>query len=288
MTCIGQVENNPFCQKVLKKHWPNVKLIGDIYDVTERDFGAVDLVCGGFPCQPFSTAGKRKGKADDRYLWPEMLRVIEVYRPAWVLGENVAGIIGVELDKVYTDLESADYDFPRDLEEKPICFCIPACAVNAPHRRDRVWIVAWDTKSGTKRKITKNAPNTRHTKLSGSNEIEERQQCGTGGVPRSEFTSRNSHVANSDKQGLSGTLCGEFGSISSQIESSERGKFGGTFTENEQWLEPWPEVAARLCRMDDGLSGRVDRLKALGNAVVPQVIEIIGRAIIETQKRTTQ
>src|SRR4030042_505579 len=133
MQCVGQVERNPCCQRVLAHHWPEVKRIGDIRNVNGTEFGAVDLVCGGFPCQPFSHAGKRKGKADDRYLWPEMLRVIQAYRPAWVLGENVAGIVSMALDTVLSDLEAQGYQCEA--------FIIPACAVDAKHERKRVWIV---------------------------------------------------------------------------------------------------------------------------------------------------
>jgi len=172
---VSFVEIDKFCQKVLNKHWPLVPIIEDIRDVTyerilayaehsrhnitenriktkqdsnesqngifKRDGGnerttspTIDLLTGGFPCQPFSCAGKRRGSKDDRALWPEMLRVIQEVRPAWIIGENVAGIINMELDTVLSDLESAAYEVQS--------FFIPACGVDAPHRRDRVWIVA--------------------------------------------------------------------------------------------------------------------------------------------------
>jgi len=134
MQCVGQVEIDPYCQSILSKRWPNIKRIGDIRDVTAETFGPVELICGGFPCQPFSVAGQRKGKADNRFLWPEMCRIIQAYRPTWVLGENVAGIIDMALDDVLSDLESYGYTVQ--------CFIIPACAVDAAHRRDRVWIIA--------------------------------------------------------------------------------------------------------------------------------------------------
>jgi DNA (cytosine-5)-methyltransferase 1 len=207
MECVGQVEYNPFCQRVLKKHWPHVKLVGDIHDVTESDFGSVDLVCGGFPCQPFSQAGKRKGSDDNRYLWPEMLRVIEAYRPAWIIGENVVGIVNMALDTVCADLGKIGYNTQ--------CFIIPACAVNAPHRRDRVWIIA-------------NANSLR---------LQE---------PRAEFET------SWDRQ---------------------------LVQRRESWGESWREAASRLCRVGNGVPGRVDRLRSIGNAVVPQVVEVIGRAI---------
>jgi len=169
------VENDKFCQKVLKKHWPDVPLIGDIKDVTKekvmaytdiresrpriesqsvretqlqsstnggvrRDKGAtstvspITLITGGFPCQPVSVAGKQRGKEDDRWLWPEMLRVIKEVRPVWVVAENVAGLIRMGIDDCISDLENIGYTVEP--------YLIPACAVNAPHRRDRIFIVA--------------------------------------------------------------------------------------------------------------------------------------------------
>ena len=120
-----QVENNEFCREVLKKHWPKVPCHYDITQIDWRDIPRVDLVCGGFPCQPFSLAGKRAGKADDRYLWPEVVRCLDTLRPTWFLGENVPGIITLALDQVCADLESLGYTV------WPVC--IPACAVDAPH-----------------------------------------------------------------------------------------------------------------------------------------------------------
>ena len=135
MICKWQVENNPFCLKVLAKHWPDVKRYEDVREVGKHNLESVNLICGGFPCQPFSVAGKRRGKEDDRWLWPEMLRVITELRPTWVIGENVPGIINMELDKVLSDLEDQGYETAPPL-------IIPACAVDADHRRDRVWIIA--------------------------------------------------------------------------------------------------------------------------------------------------
>lgn len=139
---VGQCEWADYPTKVLEKHWPDVPRWRDIRTLTGESFyektgrRTVDVISGGFPCQPFSVAGKRRGKEDDRYLWPEMLRVISELRPAWVVGENVAGIVNMALDQVYSDLENEGYAVQA--------FIIPACAVDAPHRRDRCAIVAWD------------------------------------------------------------------------------------------------------------------------------------------------
>src|SRR3990167_437420 len=149
-------EIDPFCQEVLRKHWPHAKIHDDIKTFTntanQQQFSAPErkqvknnpvstrpfVLTGGFPCQPFSQAGRRKGTADDRHLWPEMLRVIQEFHPRWVIGENVGGFLtwneGLVFQQVHTDLETAGYEVQS--------FIIPAVSVNAPHRRDRVWIVA--------------------------------------------------------------------------------------------------------------------------------------------------
>ena len=134
MRCAWQVEIDSFCQKVLKKHWPDVPKYEDVRYVGKHNLASVDLIAGGFPCQPHSYAGKRRGAADDRNLWPEYLRIIEELRPAWVIGENVPGIKATILDQVLSDLESVEYETRS--------FIIPACAFNAPHIRERVFIIA--------------------------------------------------------------------------------------------------------------------------------------------------
>lgn len=162
-TSVGQCEWAPYPTAILEKHWPDVPRWRDIRTLTKESFyertdlRTVDVVSGGFPCQPFSVAGKRRGKEDDRYLWPEMLRVISEIRPTWVVGENVAGIVNMELDTVLSDLEAIGYACQA--------FIIPACAVDAPHRRDRCAILAYsmcnrsttgfaDTQGGEERQTT--------------------------------------------------------------------------------------------------------------------------------------
>jgi DNA (cytosine-5)-methyltransferase 1 len=138
---VGQCEWADYPTKVLERHWPGVPRWRDIRTLTKESFyertglRTADIISGGFPCQPFSTAGKRRGREDDRYLWPEMLRVIEEIRPAWVVGENVTGIINLALDTVLSDLEGEGYETRT--------FILPACGVSAPHRRNRCAIVAW-------------------------------------------------------------------------------------------------------------------------------------------------
>ena len=126
-------EMDEFCQKVLQKHWPEIPIYDDVRTLDATRLGRIDIVTGGYPCQPFSQAGKRQGEKDERHLWPEMLRIIKSCKPRYVVAENVAGHVNMGLDQVLTDLENQGYT------TRPII--IPACAKNAPHRRDRVWII---------------------------------------------------------------------------------------------------------------------------------------------------
>jgi DNA (cytosine-5)-methyltransferase 1 len=139
---VGGYETVAFCeydkhaQKVLRKHWPDTEIIDDVRELAndaDRFRGLVDIVVGGYPCQPFSLAGVRRGDKDDRHLWPEMLRIIQAVRPTWVIGENVAGHISMGLDEVLSDLEAEGY--------QARCFVIPAVAADARHRRDRCWVI---------------------------------------------------------------------------------------------------------------------------------------------------
>lgn len=238
-------EIDTFCQKTLKRHWPNVPIVEDIRNV-RGDFGTIDLLTGGFPCQPFSVAGKQKGKEDNRYLWPKMLRVIEETKPNWIIGENVAGIISMALDQVLFDLEALGYEVQA--------FVIPACAVDAPHKRDRVWIVGRTKSNG-------------NPKLGGSYKRENRT-----GQMRSEFTNITSpDVANTNSERPQGwprnrVELGEQQTIFGQRNTPHRG--------HQKWL-PEPNVG----RVAHGIPNRVDRLKALGNAIVPQVVVPIMQAI---------
>jgi len=279
MQCVGQVEKDKFCQRVLAHHWPEVKRVEDIYNVTGADFEPVELICGGFPCQPFSTAGKRGGKNDDRYLWPEMLRVIKAYRPTWVLGENVAGIVNMELDNVLSDLEREGYETQA--------FIIPACAVDAKHERKRVWILAHSTQRGSERN-TGSVPGTDEQQeakrqkewirqpfnASQSEDVADTQSRGSGrGLceagqeqNRNQLADSGSHV--SDTNSERGCL------RNSEREDAEDVGQPSRCEERRVWL-PEPGVG----RVANGVPGRVDRLRSLGNAVVPQVVEVIGRAI---------
>ena len=216
---VGQCEWADYPTKILEKHWPDVPRWRDIRTLTKESFydrtgrTTVDVVSGGFPCQPFSVAGKRRGKEDDRYLWPEMLRIISELRPAWVVGENVAGIVNMALDTVYADLEGIGYAVQA--------FVVPACAVDAPHRRDRCAILAYaDCRRCIRRKNEKQSAKTR--------------------------------------------------------EHAQRipGRRG--------WWPTEPDV----CRVVDGVPHWVDRLRCLGNAVVPQQFYPVFKAIADIERRS--
>lgn len=225
---VGQCEWADYPTKVLEKHWPDVPRWRDIHTLTKGDFyvrtglRTVDVISGGFPCQPFSTAGKRRGKADDRYLWPEMLRVVRELRPDWVVGENVAGLVSLALDQVLSDLESVGYTCQT--------FIIPACAVDAPHRRDRCAIVAYANSS---RRLHMGV--CEQTEKSGQSTQLESCKC-------------SSFVSN--------TTCRR---LEKQTGSKKQHTKCG-------WWEAEPNVG----RVADGIPNWVDRLKCLGNAVVPQ------------------
>lgn len=261
------METAAFCEydekarKVLSKHWPDVPIYEDVRTLTgeqlEKDgIGDIGLICGGYPCQPFSVAGKRQGKDDDRHLWPEFFRLIQEIRPAWVIAENVAGHINMGLDSVLADLDSEAYQCQT--------FLIPACSVGAFHRRDRIWIVAHTPQLQRDGGDIYGINNQRS---------EGREQFrGSGGKNGS---GRRKNVADTLHKRLQGRQ--EVGS--SEISGAKRDKLfarRGERSEPGNWL-PEPPVG----RVANGVPRRVDRLKQLGNAVVPQIPEIIGRAILE-------
>jgi DNA (cytosine-5)-methyltransferase 1 len=279
------VEIDPFCQEVLKKHWPKAKIYDDIRTFTpdtdklrcvhgefeeqstERhhetqceSLTSLDppfILTGGFPCQPFSQAGKRKGTEDNRDLWPEMFRVIKEFKPTWVIGENVAGFVNMELERTASNLESEGY------EVWPLI--IPAVAKNAPHRRDRIWIIGY----------------SEHTRLNGSKNRKSSikgSDSNTEGQNENEQSTRPVMARDIAEDSVSKRSRGWL-EDSGQVLGS-----GRTEIKNERpdWESHWFEVATELCRVDDGLPKRLDRnprLKALGNAIVPQIAEEIFKAI---------
>jgi DNA (cytosine-5)-methyltransferase 1 len=259
-------EWNPFGQKVLKHYWPNSISYNDI---TKTDFsihrGAIEILTGGFPCQPYSSAGKRLGKEDERHLWPSMLRAIREIQPRWIVGENVLGLVnwngGMVFEEVQADLEAEGY------EVQP--YVLPAAAVNAPHRRDRVWFVAHAISSGKR-------ANEFRCIRSENGEIEgERTQA-----------IYDAFRSNGIEETI--TYTGKV-RLSSQKPIGELGRHQRFTISNEPptW-EKFPTVSP-ICTRDDGLSNRLDgitfskwrneSIKAAGNAIVPNVVFNIFKAI---------
>jgi DNA (cytosine-5)-methyltransferase 1 len=215
-----QVENDDFCRRVLAKHWPHVPCYGDIRELDGRQLAPVDLICGGFPCQPVSRAGRRQGGDDSRWLWPDFARVIRELRPNFVLVENVPGLLDGGIGDVLGDLATLGFDAEWGV--------FGACAFGAPMHRERVWLLA-------------NAHNAR---------LEGPIWAGQSPAPRQERAPTRSESLRSDRG---------------------------------HW-PPGPREVNDIPRMVDGPSHRVDRLKALGNAVVPQAAEYIGRQLMAVLK----
>jgi len=220
MKCRWQVEIDPFRQKVLVKHWSHIAKYSDVRTCGKHNMEAVDLIAGGFPCQPFSEAGEQRGEQDDRNLWPEMRRVIAELRPRWVVAENVPGIRNLYLDTVLSDLESMDYAAGT--------LDLPAVAFGAPHIRHRLFVIAYANRSDQ----------------------------GRGQQSERKPYQRNAKPSWNGSQG--------------RIEP------------NWGWWNLEPDVG----RVADGLPSDLDkhRLAALGNAVVPQVAEWLGRRIMEVER----
>lgn len=220
----GGFRTAAFCEResalrqLLAERWPGVPVHDDVTQLDGRQYRGVGVVCGGFPCQPVSLAGKRLGDQDDRWLWPDMLRVVQESEPAWVVGENVAALDGMGLDEAIDGLEAAGYEVAPTLE-------IPAYAVGADHERFRVWIIAYSER----------------------NRLQRRPADGAEGNPQPRA------------QQLPGLLFPRIGDAVS---------------------------AARVWRADHGIPTRMDvrRNMAVGNAIVPQIAQAIGEAILEAER----
>jgi len=270
-TNVFHCEMNPFCNRVLNHHFPDAICYEDI---KQTDFsvhkGKIDILTGGFPCQPYSAAGKRLGKEDDRHLWPEMLRAIREIQPCWVVGENVLGLVnwneGLVFEEVQTDLEAQGY------EVQP--YVLPAAGVGAPHRRDRVWFVA-------------HSDNNRHNTKRGEDEKkrgvpnEDWQEMGPGQFDRASVSSTTS-----DTYGIGLQREGR----STKLDGRRLG-----IHDAQNYSTAWEDFPTQspVCGGNDGLPRELDgitfskwrneSIKAYGNAIVPQVVFQIFKAIERTQ-----
>jgi DNA (cytosine-5)-methyltransferase 1 len=325
-------EWNEFGQKVLKHYWPNAELFTDI---TKSDFkkyhGAIDIISGGFPCQPYSAAGKRLGKEDSRHLWPQMLRAIREIQPRWIVGENVLGLInwsdGLVFHEVQTDLEAEGY------EVQPVV--LAAAGVNAPHRRDRIWFVAYSKGAGVGQNIgglrgvlngcyqrkedeslaadtNGNGFNQRYSKheeqssqrgvdafghiIKGDGDGDAADTDGIRGGKDERFGNGESNVVDeiSEKRDATNTMrIGRKDAL--ENEELERGRFRQS-CERHTW-DTFPSVSP-ICGRNDGIPGGLDgitfpkwrneSIKAYGNAVCPQVVHQIFKAIEQYEQLNTQ
>lgn len=294
-TTVGQCEFADYPTKVLEKHWPDVARWRDIRDLTGEDFYArtglrtVDVISGGFPCQPFSVAGKQKGKDDDRYLWPEMLRVIRELAPRCVVGENVPGIIRIAAGQVVKDLEQAGYHV--------VVFNFEAAAVGALHRRERVAFVGYRntdsvensgggrcSKQRVLSKLTGRAESVRASETvayAGNERLQGREQHGEHPTVAGRGEKRISGTA-AECGGESGAFC----DTAIQRLQDRTGKpLGGPEKEQQSKRSNWWAVEPDVGRVAHGVPDRVDRLKCLGNAVVPQQFCPIFLALMQELKR---
>jgi DNA (cytosine-5)-methyltransferase 1 len=268
---IGFVEKDKFCQKVLKKHWSNINIEEDIRNVKGEKYQA-DVVTGGFPCQPFSVAGKRKSTADDRYLWDEMLRVIRETKPRWVIGENVEGIVnineGMVLRQVLNDLENEGF--------KSQCIIIPASGIGAWHQRKRIWIMAYSDSNRHVSEIRRGNGEEKGLPVQDrEKDSTSRKSIGTSDV----WQTDSKYVPNSSNEGLQRLN-------TEQLTSEQELRF--TSSKDDEGRKTWWQTQSELCGTVDGLSYELDkdrsnRIKALGNSIVPQIARQIGLSIMEAE-----
>ena len=291
-----EIEEYP--RGVLAKHWPDIPIYRDVRELTGEQLRAdgivPDVIVGGYPCQPFSLAGVRRGEEDDRHLWPEVRRLVNEIRPAWCIFENVAGHISMGLDEVLSDLEAEDY------AARP--FVIPACGVDAPHRRDRVWIVAHANRNADRR------TSRQYEETDG-----EVSQWDDSGVADQSSEVCAAALGNSEHDGspssrdfgfIQGKSIGSEKKVKQSSRPSERAKdvgdakcsrrsgFNGRRS-GEKSADRCEDVVKNrksfwstepnVGRVANGVPARSHRIKALGNSVVPQIPEIIGRMIMQVE-----
>jgi DNA (cytosine-5)-methyltransferase 1 len=306
-------EKDEFCQKVLRKHWGDIKIYDNIRSVD--DGLQADVVTGGFPCQSFSQAGLQKGRADDRFLWNEMFDVIKQVKPRWVIGENVQGIINIEqgmvLRQVRDDLEGEGFQVQ--------CFLISASGIGAWHQRKRVWIIANSESKGSSgsrgQKGSKNKNRVEQSQTRKQSKIRSQsERCGgtSNDVPKSDSIGHRrgdserckneewSFLPREQERGEMGSEIKRCSNVPDSMserlqehhisqEPEKQNLSSRKVDEDETKQQTWWETQSRICGVPDGVSYGVDRdrakrIKALGNSIVPQIARQLGLAILEAEK----
>ena len=305
---IAFCEKDKFCQKVLKKHWNDIKIYEDVRNIKGSEIKA-DVITGGFPCQPFSVAGKQRGTDDDRYLWDETLRVITETKPKWFVGENVEGIVNIQEGKVLQQIQ-------KDLETENFqvqCLIIPASGIGAWHQRKRVWIIGYSNSNGShrpKRNETIKSSNKSKDWLSIRNDKDVSnsnsrlrgrrrtiEQSGENEVRR--IYSSKEEQARNDLRSKAIGCNAVSGKTNTNSNSSRQQEFNISKKSNrkingsrqhveEQDYKSWWQTQSELCGVPDGISygldkDRANRIKSLGNSIVPEIAKEIGLAILKAE-----
>tara|TARA_B100001113_G_scaffold340902_1_gene325545 strand:+ start:2847 stop:3869 length:1023 start_codon:yes stop_codon:yes gene_type:complete len=314
---IGFVEKDPFCQRVLKKHWPDVPIESDIRNVKGENYGATDIISGGFPCQPFSVAGKRKGTDDDRYLWDETIRVVAECKPRWFIGENVEGLINIQdgmvLRQVQDDLEKEGFQVQ--------CLVIPASGIGAWHQRKRVWIIGHNvsntigelsngcgsaTRLGESKQEWMDSHSQEHKdKVWGETERCDQQTRSRGDVSNSSSTGLQGHNSKQElpEQKLGFSTHQNYEKIREDVSDSKGEGLQGyrvqtnmekdegqvSSVSSPQGQRTWWQTESRFRGVPHGISyevdkSRVNRIKSLGNSIVPQIAYQIFKSIVVAEE----
>ena len=277
---IAFVEKDKFCQQVLKKNFKDIPIESEVRDVKGERYAA-DIITGGFPCQPFSVAGKRRGTDDDRYLWDETIRIIRECKARWFIGENVEGIINIQdgmvLRQVQDDLEKEGFQVQ--------CLVIPASSIGAWHQRKRVWILAYSKHNGSHRsKGNETIESSNQSKewlfirddqdVSNTNtgfSVRENEEVQARGDT---INNGSKYVSNTNEQRTQVQIKGKHTSIEMSGSSSKK---------------TWWQTQSSLCRVPNGLSyeldkDRTNRIKSLGNSIVPLIARELGLAIMKVEQ----
>ena len=296
---IAFVEKDEFCQKVLKKNFKNIPIEGDIRNVKGEKYRA-DVVTGGFPCQPFSVAGKRKGTDDDRYLWDETIRVVRECKPKWFIGENVEGLVNIQdgmvLRQVQNDLEKEGFEVQ--------CLIIPASGIGAWHQRKRIWIIGYNvsntntrfgigenqeiqTRGNTSATSSKDVSNTFGKLSDGCSSTTRNSKTKFKGMECNqswnwnEVRSKTERCSEQVREDVSNSKC-----IGTQVQT--KGKHTSIKMSGSTSQKTWWQTQSDLCGVPNGVSygldkNRANRIKALGNSIVPQIARELGLAIMEAE-----